>query len=731
MTSKSLSFKLVLDEARRNLWALALSVLGFLFAGPLPLLVYLQRELQEADREGVAHAEIVKKLTENFYSLFRNDFPRLGMIIMAILCGVALFRFLHDRRQVDFYHALPIRRERLFWVRFSAGILLVFPAYLFTRLVSLAVIAGMGYGSAIQWGDVLTAVGLDVLAFFLMYSFSILCTVLCGNTFFTVALLFAVLLSLTPVLWIYCAFANWFYPAFRAMDDIEMFSPLVVCLATEDLKYMVPHLIAAAAALALSFVLFRRRRSERAGTALAFKPLQLPLKVYVCVVGGLGFSCILNSIGMYSNGGIWLFLFTAVGAAVLHCVMEIIYQADFRALFRKPQVLAAVTVVSLLLTAGLKADILGYSKWLPAEEQVKRIALDRLQTSFDTDAHHFANLPLYDLTLSEDTNPETKQALLRLAEIGTQNLDIASTDFFRQEAYDALSEQLKRIGGCYSFDIYYTLSGGRSATRRYSIPITDENTALLEQVLYSEYYLRGHNAFFAYEAKKAELAEKGETQKGRIEFWDARRGTLVYTLRDADKLQRLTETLKADLLESDPRQLAREGAAAKLQFAIVTGDNERLYDYPVMIYPSYQRTLALMQEYSGFVPTPLRLDEIERIRVRDYRDRVDSQQEGTDKEMLDYAIDGTNPHLRIVNDPAQMAALLENAVPRENDRMGRRIGNLSLSIALIDGSYTEMEFLSGQAPEELLTGLFGSELLPQPYGDEGAGTRAETAETFW
>ena len=75
----------------------------------------------------------------------------------------------------------------------------MFPAYLFMRLVSLAVIAGMGYGSAIQWGDVLTAVGLDVLAFFLMYSFSILCTVLCGNTFFTVALLFAVLLSLTPV----------------------------------------------------------------------------------------------------------------------------------------------------------------------------------------------------------------------------------------------------------------------------------------------------------------------------------------------------------------------------------------------------------------------------------------------------------------------------------------------------------------------------------------------------
>jgi len=731
MTSKSLSFKLVLDEARRNLWALALSVLGFLFAGPLPLLIYLQRELQSAEREGIAQTEIVKKLAENFSSLFRQDFPRFGMIIMAILCGIVLFRFLHDRRQVDFYHALPIRRESLFLVKFTAGVLLVFPAYLLMRLLSLAVVAGMGYSGAIQWGEVLSAVGLDILAFFLMYSFAILCTVLCGNTFFTVALLFAVSLSLLPVIWIYYSFASWFYPAYSiAAGDIEMFSPLIVCLATEQLRFLAPHLIAAAGALVLAFVLFRRRRSERAGSALAFKPLQLPLKVYVCIVGGLGFSCILNSIGVRDNSGIWLFLFTAIGVAVLHCVMEIIYQADFRALFRKPQVLAAVTVVSLLLAAGLKADILGYSKWLPAENKVEQIALDNLSTFYATDAPYDYQ-SIANMALSMDANPETKQALLRLAEIGTQNLDIAYKGFTRTENYDTLIEQWKRIGGCYSFRIKYKLSGGRFRTREYTIPVTAENTALLEQVLYSEDYLRSHNEFFAYEAQKTEFAEKGEALKDRIEFWDVRRDKSVYTLRDADKLQKLTETLKADLLESDPRQVSQEGAVATLRLAAVPVDNERLYEYRVQVYPSYQRTLALMQEYSGFAPTPLRMDEIERIRVNDYRDRIRTQQEDTDGEMIDYAVDDRNSQMRIVNDPAQMAALLENAVPCENDRVGRRIEGLRLSVALTDGSQTEMYFPAGQAPEELLTELFGSALLPQPYSNGVPGTRAETAETFW
>ena len=39
MMSRSSFCKLVLDEARRNIWALALSALGFLFAGPLSIVI--------------------------------------------------------------------------------------------------------------------------------------------------------------------------------------------------------------------------------------------------------------------------------------------------------------------------------------------------------------------------------------------------------------------------------------------------------------------------------------------------------------------------------------------------------------------------------------------------------------------------------------------------------------------------------------------------------------------
>lgn len=43
MTSRNFYSKLIRNELRRNIWALALAVLGFLCAGPLPLLGTLQK----------------------------------------------------------------------------------------------------------------------------------------------------------------------------------------------------------------------------------------------------------------------------------------------------------------------------------------------------------------------------------------------------------------------------------------------------------------------------------------------------------------------------------------------------------------------------------------------------------------------------------------------------------------------------------------------------------------
>ncbi|MFR4972623.1 MAG: hypothetical protein ACLUB2_04110 [Butyricicoccus pullicaecorum] len=136
MTSKNFSFKsLVRHNMTSRMWAIALSVLGCLAGLLLPIFAIQQNyQVQlkfttEPDYARTA-ADVLKDTQNSIAQVISFDSPfiKLVLIVLATLCGVAMFRYLHDRRQVDFYHALPIRSKlfRSFCQRCSA----VLPFYL-------------------------------------------------------------------------------------------------------------------------------------------------------------------------------------------------------------------------------------------------------------------------------------------------------------------------------------------------------------------------------------------------------------------------------------------------------------------------------------------------------------------------------------------------------------------------------------------------------------------------
>ena len=65
------------------------------------------------------------------------------------VCGVAVFRYLHDRQQVDFYHALPINRTHLFIVNYVSGILMVLPIFVLVYAVTAGAAFSMGFGGLV------------------------------------------------------------------------------------------------------------------------------------------------------------------------------------------------------------------------------------------------------------------------------------------------------------------------------------------------------------------------------------------------------------------------------------------------------------------------------------------------------------------------------------------------------------------------------------------------------
>ena len=178
MMSRSSSSKgLVRDGVRRSLWAVVLSTLAFVVSMLLPSLMNMQQALE--DRKGmIVDGARASELAQSWkYSLAdaasyiggENALVKLAVILLAVVAGTAMFAYLHDKRKVDFYHSLPVSREKLYLVNFVTGAVCVIVPYLVLRVLTLVCAHAMGFGEAISVGTYLGVILCDILFFLLLF----------------------------------------------------------------------------------------------------------------------------------------------------------------------------------------------------------------------------------------------------------------------------------------------------------------------------------------------------------------------------------------------------------------------------------------------------------------------------------------------------------------------------------------------------------------------------------
>ena len=130
MTSRSSSSKgLVRDGVRRSLWAVVLSTLAFFMSMLLPSLMEMQHALENR-RDMITSGALSFEVEQNWQWSLSSVADRLGgenvlvkiaVFVLAVVVGTVMFAYLHDRRKVDFYHSLPVSREKLYAVNYATG----------------------------------------------------------------------------------------------------------------------------------------------------------------------------------------------------------------------------------------------------------------------------------------------------------------------------------------------------------------------------------------------------------------------------------------------------------------------------------------------------------------------------------------------------------------------------------------------------------------------------------
>lgn len=413
--------------------------------------------------------------------------------IFGIFFAMALFSHLTNARATTGIHALPLRRENLFITQYVSGF--IFQVSAIVLAVLLTYLAALPY-FAFDLSVIVKALLMPVFGVLLFYSLGALCMIVTGQIL-AAPVFYGVLNFVTVVLEILVrSFAGQFLYGYYEYGD--MVSPLtrtlspVVELATRlDVTYqfgevdpvtnITPVLgvelegfgcfaIYAAvgvAIAALALLLYRGRHSEQTGNTVVFpwargvfkyglalgSALSLGQMMYYVIFAG-GTTVYANG---YSEGSlIGVLLSLVLMGLVGYYAAEMLLKKSFRVF--KSGKLGAVIVSAVLIVFGIGVftDVLGYETYVPDASEV-----------VCAEAETWYGAPYYGASVLYEEESIAQMQELHRAYIGTgRELSRERRDIWETQGIIVCDGELR---------VTYRLKDGRTVSRRYSVPLLQED----------------------------------------------------------------------------------------------------------------------------------------------------------------------------------------------------------------------------------------------------------------
>lgn len=496
MQSKTLSFKYFNGTLfRKNLtrfwplWGMA-SFLGSL--APLALLAQL---LHNGGRPDVTPLGF----TEMYYSVLVYAVPIVSLCY-AILCAMVVWSYLYNARSVGLMHTLPIRREGLFVTNFLSGMAMMLIPYVITG--ALCVLISLVYGFFEPVGLANTILGVAGESFFYFASATFV-AFLTGNIFALPALYFLAHF-LAPLLdWLVSALAQGFLFGMGSSYSgiVEFLAPTVYLLERLDMdrtyeevrqggevvKAVLTEIslknfwlvgvyaLVGVVLLALSYGLYRRRKSEIAGDVAAAGWLR-PVFRYA----GAALAAMLGGLMLYTifwdgfqNGRYTAIVPMAVcmivAGAIGWYIATMLLAKSLRVFRGSWKGVLIVTVGCVALCMALRFDVLGVTDRVPKIVDVKQVEL------------HVANN-------SYTFYPGEEDGLLEQVRQVHQAILADKNYYMAAETVTASGDSAYEHMG-----LTYTLKNGMTVSRSYGLYLTRERMAqadtadyLLDRLVNSE-----------------------------------------------------------------------------------------------------------------------------------------------------------------------------------------------------------------------------------------------------
>ncbi len=623
MTSKKSFSNLIIGSIRNNIWSIACSfVILFLtmpIYGALTVSVLKNRIIERS----ITASRLTDYYTKGVLGE-SNSLLQFAVIFLAVIIAFNSFSYLFSKQKVDLYHSLPIKRETLFFANIVAGIITFVVPYLFNMIILIIISKANSVLTIYGCFVALVTFLINLLGFICMYSVTVLSILLTGKIIVAIMGTIA-FFSYGPLLWLLSRslcrlFFRTFYEYMESSTDLLSSTSAIVSylnltdgmdsyshILSLDIFKIAAYIIATAILIVLNIYIYKQKASEATGNSIAFRKIIPVISVCIlipaCLFGGIMF----DSFATNGKPGIhfgWFIFGCAFTIIIIHFILQAIFYGDFKAMFKDFAYPLTAAIVSAIVTVILAFDLIHYDNLIISDGRYESIALSTFNLSgnqeyFDFDGqtdyygnsntwildekYHFDNMKLTDETLIDD--------FLKAA--------ISNKE--------CILDNDKDYNYYCNFTVKLNRKNGNSIYRCYRIP-TEENRELLERLYSNEEYKRGVFSIFNIDEDKlsgfAYSNPVGEIAK----------------IDDA-AIKNIVEAYKDELLNQSGKELEDIVPIGFIYKKHTVNNDYYTSDYQLYkcyIYPSFTKTISLLEDAGIDLYKYTDLDNIQKIIVTNY-----------------------------------------------------------------------------------------------------------------
>jgi ABC-2 type transport system permease protein len=651
---------------KRRIWPALLSVIFWLFyfvAGTIAAVTRIRD-----------YAQMYAYTDKQFYSeLYASVSKVIGLrmpayyftVALAVLLAVQGYSYLDSRQKIDFYESQPVSRKERFRGIYLNSILLFTVPYLISMLLGILVGTGMGAMQPVIVAETFVEFLRMLVLFLGAYSISVLAVMLTGNVI--VACLGAAVLLVYEWAFSYeivrysGRYFHTFYsngrnagpllsPVFNYTyvlslqyasdipDNVDMYGAMTPKMLQALMKICLPKdLITLAVFAAVTFLAYRcycLRKNESAGQAVVFPAVRVIIKIALAVLGALVVGDILASIFNESRSTAAtaiLVLGMIFGAAAVCCVVEILYNFNFRSAFRGAWQIVIAVAASLLIFVTFRNDLTGYDRYIPKASDVSSCAL--FTYDYTTDYYGNSGTMIGDSAefyrrYMKLTNVTDVEAVARLAQAFTvdqYNSSLSASGTSSGSSTDS-----------YQAAVLYRMKDGRCIYRAFQIP-ADIDAAKMDAVTDTEEYRKGFFMIYHDEGLLENMKQK----------------TLQLTYSAGYSSRNASGSTYADFkaaYEKDIQNYSYSMASTSSLIGTLTLSGENAASdgassqvmYPV--YPGYANTIAYLKKADLWVEPQLSSDDVQSITVVNSHSEVyadNANYQGDPSVAVDYTDSGS------------------------------------------------------------------------------------------